>query len=377
LVGLDVRTREVLALVGSYEALAGGLDRGTRARRQPGSAFKPMVYSRALHARRVSPSTVLKLAGAGGADGETREITVRQAVAKSDNAAAEAVLDQIGAASVVKWAQALGIESKLGATRSLALGAYEVTVLELANAYAAFPSGGRYAPAVLVKHITGPGGKRIELDPGPPARQVMQPDEAYLTTSLLRGVVEQGTARRARELARPVAGKTGTTNEAKDAWFAGYSPDLVAAVWVGYDDALPLGPGEQGAVTALPAWIDFMKAAHRGRPATAFARPSGVVLARVDPATGLLPYPGQKDSIEEEFLRGGVPNDSAAPADADADADEKQLDASAAPESARSTTASQGGNTGANPPGRESPAAPPPASVDDAQSEEQSPPAAP
>jgi penicillin-binding protein 1A len=155
----------------------------------------------------------------------------------------------------------------------------------------------------------------------------MTADEAYLTTSLMRGVVEFGTAARAKSLGRPVAGKTGTTNKAKDAWFVGYSTELVASVWVGYDDPLPLGWGESGAVTALPAWVSFMKAAHTGRPVTDFPRPSGVVVASVDPATGLLPYPGQTDAIEEEFLDGTVPTEVAAadagvpePVDAGADA---------------------------------------------------------
>jgi penicillin-binding protein 1A len=112
-------------------------------------------------------------------------------------------------------------------------------------------------------------------------------------------------------------GKTGTTNDAKDAWFAGYSSDLVAAVWVGYDDALPLGPGEAGGATALPSWIEFMQAAHANKPAVEFARPAGVVVAQVDPATGLLPAAGQDSTLEEEFLDGTVPSVSAAEANAE------------------------------------------------------------
>ena len=338
LVAVDVRTREVRALIGSYEALAGGLDRATRARRQPGSAFKPFVYGYALHSRRFAPATVLELPDSKAEEG-VRRISVREAIARSDNAAAEYLLEAAGAAHVVQWARAAGIESDLAPTRSLALGAYEVTPLEITNAYATFASGGSYAPPILISKIVGPEHREVPLPPRPPARRVMDPDEAYLVTSLLQGVVQSGTGQRARSLGRPLAGKTGTTNQAKDAWFVGYSTELVVAVWVGYDDALPLGAREQGAVTALPAWVDFMKAAHEKRPPTAFARPSSVLLAKVDPATGQLPYEGQEDSVEEEFLRGTIPTEMATP-DAGVDA-EPDAEADAGPQEDASTVAGQ------------------------------------
>jgi penicillin-binding protein 1A len=309
LVAIEPRTRHVLALVGSHEALAGGLDRASHAKRQPGSAFKPFVYSYALHSRRFTPASVLELSDKTGA---TRRVSVREAIAKSDNAGAERLLEESGPRNVVEWAKALGIESPMQPTRSLALGAYEVRPLELANAYATFASGGEFAPAVLVTKIVAPDGRELPLPPQPPKRRVMTTDEAYLITSLMRSVVETGTAKRARALKWPVVGKTGTTNDAKDAWFSGFSTDLVATVWVGYDDALPLGGGEAGGATALPAWVEFMQAAHKGRPATEFARPGSIVVARVDPATGLLPYAGQDAAVEEEFLDGTVPTQTAA-----------------------------------------------------------------
>lgn len=326
LVAIDPRTRHVLALVGSYEALSGGLDRATRARRQPGSAFKPFVYSYALHSRRFTPASVLELVDKQGG---ARKISLRTALAKSDNAAAEAVFDQVGPANVVTWAAALGIESELKPTRSLALGAYEVRPIELATAYATLASGGEFAPSVLITKITAPDGTEVPLPPAPPRRRVLSPEEAYLTTSLMRSVVEAGTARRAAALKRPVAGKTGTTNDAKDAWFAGYSTDLVAAVWVGYDDALPLGHGEAGSSTALPAWIEFMKAAHEGRPSTDFPRPSSIIEARIDPDSGLLAFEGQENAIEEQFLDGTAPTQVATPepADAGVEAAPEELDA--------------------------------------------------
>ncbi|HVW30538.1 MAG TPA: PBP1A family penicillin-binding protein [Polyangiaceae bacterium] len=317
LVALDVRTREVLALVGSYEATPGGLDRAMQAKRQPGSAFKPFVYSYALHARQVTPATMLTVPASphDPRDTTTKKESVRDAIAKSDNAAAIALLRGAGAAAVAEWAHAVGIESHLGADESLALGSYEVTPLEIAGAFATFASGGEVAAPVLIKSITKAGGHVIELPPKPPARRAMDADEAYLVTSLLKSVVGYGTARRAQSLGRPVAGKTGTTNASKDAWFVGYSTDIVAAVWVGYDDALPLGSSESGAVTALPAWITFMKAAHEGRPVTEFSRPSTVVTARVDPSTGLLAR-DEDGAVEEEFLEGTAPTEMTPPPDA-------------------------------------------------------------
>jgi penicillin-binding protein 1A len=150
----------------------------------------------------------------------------------------------------------------------------------------------------------------VEL-PRPEARRVMSAEEAYLVTSLLQSVVEEGTGEPARRLGRPIAAKTGTTNLAKDAWFVGYSTDLSVAVWVGYDDALPLGPQESGARTAGPAFVDFMQAAHEGHPVSEFPRPDGIVTLRVDPPTGLLPWPEQPNAVPEEFLAGTEPEQHA------------------------------------------------------------------
>jgi penicillin-binding protein 1A len=311
LVAIDPRTRHVRALVGSYEALPGGLDRATRAMRQPGSAFKPFVYGYALKSRRLTPASVLELPAAGDGVATTRTIRVREALAKSDNAAAEHILGRVGAPNVVEHARALGIDSKLGADLSMALGSYELRPIEITNAYATLASGGEFAPPILVTKIVGPDGKEVTLPERPPKRRVMDESEAYLTTSLMRSVVTEGTGKRALAVGRPVVGKTGTTNRAKDGWFVGYSTDLVAAVWVGYDDALPLGWGESGGVSALPAWVQFMRGAHKGKPSTDFTRPAGVVVMKIDPQSGLLAPPGQEGAIEEEFLAGTEPSEVA------------------------------------------------------------------
>jgi penicillin-binding protein 1A len=322
MVALDVRTREVLALVGNYEAASGTLDRATQAHRQPGSAFKPFVYSYALYSRRFTPATMLDtspgtLTGYRPSNFEDSEgsapMRLREALAHSVNVAAVHVLQQVGPGNVVTWTNAVGIDSKLGADLSLGLGSYEVTPYEMAGAYATFASGGVYETPVLVTRITGPDGAVIPLPPRPPSRRVMGEAEAYLMTSLLASVVDHGTGAAARSVGRPVAGKTGTSNQAKDTWFVGYSTDIVCATWTGFDDARPLGAREQGATTALPAWVSFMRAAHEKRPATEFPRPPGIVTVRIDPKTGLRAYDGEEDAIDEFFLEGTDPQEVSTP----------------------------------------------------------------
>lgn len=319
LVALDVRTRQVLALVGSYEGASGGLDRATQSRRQPGSTFKPIVYSYALHTRRFTPSTLIDVQptifsgnyrpsnyeGWTGAD----PLRLREALANSVNIAAVHVTEEVGPAGVVDWAKALGISSTLKPDLSLSLGSYEIHPMELVGAYATFAAGGMFEEERIVTRIVGPDGKDVELKSAPPARRVLEPSEAYVTTSLLESVVDHGTATRAKSLARPVAGKTGTSNEAKDTWFAGYSTDVAAVVWVGYDDNRPLGSGEAGAATALPAWIALMKAAHENKPRTEFSRPSGVVSVPIDPKTAKRLADGAEGAIDEVFLEGTEPTE--------------------------------------------------------------------
>jgi penicillin-binding protein 1A len=328
LVAIDVRTREVLAVVGSYEAVRGGLDRATRAQRQPGSTFKPFVYGYALQSRRMTPATLVetspsavplyKIGNYDESGGQTPR-RLRDALAQSVNVAAVWTLGQVGPTNVVAFAHAFGIESKLGADLSLALGSYEVTPWELTSAYASFAAGGVHEAPVLVSRIVGPGGVELELPARVPARRVMEEAEAYVLTSLLQEVVATGTGKAARALGRPVAGKTGTSNQAKDAWFAGYSPDVACVVWTGYDDASPLGASEAGARAALPAFVDFMRVAHARRPLADFAVPAGVVHVSIDPASGLRAYEGQTDAVDEIFLAGTEPSEVASP-DAGTDA---------------------------------------------------------
>ncbi len=320
LVAIDVRSRDVLALVGNFEGIPGALDRATHARRQPGSTFKPIVYSYALHTRRYTPATLVEtrpgsVRGYNPSNYEdtdgTAPMRLREALANSVNVAAVHVAQDVGVAAIVPWAQALGIQSKMGADLSLALGAYEVTPVEMANVYATFASGGIADSPRVITRIVDASGKELSLPSQPPPRRVMEEGEAYLVTSLLQSVVDHGTGTKAKKLGRPVAGKTGTSNDAKDAWFVGYSTDIACATWTGYDDSKPLGAREAGSTAALPAWVEFMAVATRGKPPTEFPRPSDIVVVRIDPATGLLAREGQEDGMDEVFLKGTEPTEIA------------------------------------------------------------------
>ncbi len=327
LVAIDVRSREILALVGSYEGTTGGLDRATQARRQPGSTFKPIVYSYAIHARRFTPASLIDVRPAAFEGGyrpanyegwtATDPLRLREALAHSVNVVAVRVLADVGPANVVEWGHALGIRSTMKPDLSLALGSYELLPTELAGAYVTFASGGEYEEPSLITRIVGPDGKDVALEPPVPSRRVLDPAEAYVTTSLLTSVVDHGTGAAAKRLGRPLAGKTGTSNLSKDAWFAGYSTDLATVVWVGYDDGKSLGAAETGASAALPAWMGFMKTADEKRPASEFPRPPGVTSVVIDSHTGALPLPGDPDTMEEIFLEGTQPT-SPDPGDAGA-----------------------------------------------------------
>jgi penicillin-binding protein 1A len=322
-VAIDTRTREVVALVGSYEGLAGTLDRATQSRRQPGSTFKPIVYSYAIHSRRFTAATLLdpspdvfeggyrpsNFEGWQGRD----PLRLREALANSVNVAAVRVLQDVGPSNVVAWAQALGIESPLKPDLSLALGSYEVRPIELAGAYATFAAGGVYEEPRFILRIVGPDGRDVPLPQAVPPRRVLDEAEAFVVTNLLTSVIDHGTGVRAKALGRPLAGKTGTSNGPKDTWFAGYSTDVTAVTWVGYDDGRLLGPAEQGGVTALPAWMGIMKAAHENTPRLDFPRPPGVATASIDARSGELAYPDDPDAIDEVFLDGTEPTQTAQP----------------------------------------------------------------
>jgi penicillin-binding protein 1A len=320
---IDPKTRHVLAMVGGYDFTPGSFNRALRAKRQPGSAFKPFVYAAALDSGEFTPATIVNDAPEVYDLWKPKNyekgkflgpIRIRQALAKSINTVAIRVMYQVGPDKVVDLAKTMGISSELPRELSLALGSGEVTPLEMTNAFTTFAADGNYAPPVFV---TAMGQDAVAPAEPVPA---LRPEIAYLMTSLMTSVVEEGTATQARKLKRPIAGKTGTSNEARDAWFVGYTPDLVVGVWIGFDDQRRLGRGEVGGSAAVPVFVELMKTATKGKSPRTFKQPPGVTVVRVDKKTGKLAPPGAADAdvIDEVFLEGTVPTEVApAPGEVD------------------------------------------------------------
>jgi len=307
LLALDAASGGVLALVGGYDFERSRFDRATQARRQPGSAFKPFVYAAALEAG-FTQTTLLydyqvefRNVGRPGwwrprnYDSVLRgPIPLYESLARSLNNATIRLLDDVGVARTVALARRAGIVSPLADDLGLALGSSELTLLELTRGYATFAAQGRRLSPYLVSRVLDRDGsvvlERVPLardDPGEDPQAISAVD-AYLTTHTLRGAVRRGygTARDARRLGHSLAGKTGTTNANRDAWFVGFSPDVVAGVWIGDDDTQSLGRGETGARAALPVWVQFMATALADFPVRDFPVPPGVIFAWTDPETG-------------------------------------------------------------------------------------------
>jgi len=331
MVVIDPATRDILALVGGYGYRAGGFDRSQRAQRQPGSAFKPFIYAAAIDSRRYTAASVVndspevyKLWKPQNYDKDNFRgpVRLRTALALSINTVAIKLLSDVGLGATREMATHAGITSPLpdSLELSLALGANTVTPIELANAYATFAAGGQHGAPRLISAF---GSESI---PTPELDQDVRAETAFIMVSLMRSVVESGTARAAGlKLLRPAAGKTGTSNGSRDAWFVGFTPELLAAVWVGFDDSKSLGHGEAGGRTALPLWIDFMVKAMAGRPVRDFSQPPGVVVVQIDPATGFLPAPGA-EGINEVFLDGTAPKETAVPPGEQANPDQMLLE---------------------------------------------------
>jgi penicillin-binding protein 1B len=318
LVALDPITGDVLALTGGRDFGQSQFNRATQALRQPGSAFKPFVYAAALKIG-LTPATLLRdkpksYPGAGrdwspaNYDGiYYGTATARQALAHSLNAATLDLIERVGVKRVQELARASGITSPLRDDLGLALGASEVGLLELTSAYEPFASGGKRAVPRLVLAVLDAEGGILEAPP-PEASVVLDPAVAYLTTSLLQSVVAEGTARSLRKLGfdAPAAGKTGTTNDGRDAWFIGYTSSLLTGVWTGADDnrALKL----TGAKDALPLWAAFMKEASADRAPGDFVKPDGVISVRICRESGMLARAGCPRKLDELFIAGTEPS---------------------------------------------------------------------
>jgi penicillin-binding protein 1A len=223
------------------------------------------------------------------------------------------LLDKIGIPPVLAYAKRLGITSALTPDLSLALGSSDVTLLELTAAYGVFANGGMYMPPVFITKIVDAKQQVIESHL-PQAQRVVSPEIAYMMTSLLQGVIQNGTGRGLRALERPAAGKTGTTNDFRDAWFIGYTPELLTGVWVGIDDRTTLGHRETGARAAAPVWLEFMRQVVQNQPITDFDVPPGVRFYRIDATSGKQAAdPAQTDTLFEAFMAGTAPEGNALP----------------------------------------------------------------
>jgi penicillin-binding protein 1A len=311
---LEVKTRKVRALVGGYGSRVADFNRATMAHRQPGSSFKPFVYAAALASGRYTAASIANDAPEVfdlwrpqnyKKDNFEGPVRLRHALAKSINTVAIRLAHEVGPAAVAELAAKLGITSKLPRELSLALGSGEVTPLELTNALASFAAGGRVAPPRVIESIDGKALAVAEPVVAIP------PELAYVVLDMMRSVVDEGTAQLARKLGLTIAGKTGTSNDARDAWFIGLTPDYAIGVWIGYDDNRPLGRKETGGTTAVPIFVEVARA--MGLRAKSFERPAGVVEARIDRTTGLLAPTGAPagTSLVEVFMQGSAPTEVA------------------------------------------------------------------
>ncbi len=323
LFSLDPRTGAVRAMVGGYDFRRSEYNRATTARRQPGSAFKPIIYAAAL-AQGLSPGTPVVdsalVYNENDPDLVWRPenydqkfhglVTLRDALAHSRNAATVRLLEKIGVKPVLELAKNLGIASPLANDLSLALGSSGVTLQELTAAYGAFVNQGIRLEPYTVESVVDANGQVLETHV-PEPREVISQETAFLITNMMEDVIQKGTAQAARGMGRPLAGKTGTTNDFTDAWFVGGAPNLVTGVWVGFDEIRTIGEREAGARAALPVWINYMRAALGSLPILSFPMPDGVVAVRIDPATGLLAPDGNSQGTLEVFLKGTEPTQQA------------------------------------------------------------------
>ena len=304
LVAIDPQTGDIRALVGGRRSKR-GFNRAFNARRQPGSAFKPFVYAAAMRAG-MTPMTLVDDEPVEVPQGRTvwrpsnyeaylGTITLTKALEVSSNAAAVRVSQTVGIPRVIDAARRNGIASPLTQYPAMALGAVDVTPLELVAAYAPFANGGLRVHPRLVRRIEAADGTVLWSGEIAPRDTVMDPRDAYQVTQMLEAVVDHGTGHVLRDdgVTGPVAGKTGTTNDATDVWFVGYTPTLVAGIWFGYDTPRPIAPGATGGHLAAPAWAEFYRNGWREPAASgsAWQPPAGMTMAVVDPGTGMLAGP--------------------------------------------------------------------------------------
>jgi penicillin-binding protein 1A len=344
LVSVDPWTGYVVAMVGAYDFEASEFNRAFQSCRQPGSAFKPVVYSAAIEKLDYTPATILTDAPLVFRDeenawkpqnyGETfkGDVTLRTALVNSMNIpavkTAEALANKFGIQVLADWAKGLGLTTPVKLELGTALGSSCVNLWELTNVYALFARYGEKRPSGFVKRVLDRDGAVLEdhadwRDPWVPLEtrlaagfaevtrtreRAMDEKTAYIMVRLMREVATVGTGARAAALGKPAAGKTGTTNDSFDTWFMGFTHDLATGVWVGYDvNVTPLGRYETGGHASLPIWLDYTKAALAGREQPEFEAPEGIVEMKIDPDTGKA-VPDNARGVTEPFKLGTEPN---------------------------------------------------------------------
>jgi penicillin-binding protein 1A len=318
---IEAGTGMVKTMVGGRDFLHSQFNRALQSRRQPGSAYKPVIYAAALD-KGLTPASVIIDSPIVFKD-EERDFTwkpknygkkfygptlLREALAKSRNVVTIKILQDIGIDYVIDYSRKLGIESELSRDLSIALGSSGMSLLEIVKAYSVFANQGYLVQPAFITKIEDRFGNILE-EMNPVRQKVIPESTAYIMTSLMEGVVKFGTGQRVRALGRPVAGKTGTTNNLYDAWFVGYTPRFITGVWVGYDRERPLGRGETGSRAASPIWLGYMQKILEKEPVRVFQVPEGIVFAKIDAKTGKLPIPESIKTIFECFKEGTAPTE--------------------------------------------------------------------
>lgn len=316
---MDVKTGAIRAMVGGRDFSKSEFNRATQSRRQPGSAFKPIIYTAAFD-KGMTPATLvvdspIAVDDVSQPDGVWRPknfdekfmgpITLRTALVQSRNVVTVKILQEIGTDYAASYAMNMGIASPLVRTLSLALGVSGVTLQELVQAYGVLANQGKKVTPYFIRKIVDRTGNIFE-ETEEESEQVIDPRIAFLTTHVMQDVVTSGTGTRARSIARPVAAKTGTTNDSRDAWFIGMTPSLITGVWVGFDQEASLGRNEVGGRTAAPIWLYFMEKALEKTPVESFPVPDGIVFVKINPQTGE-PVIGFEKGINEALIEGSAP----------------------------------------------------------------------
>jgi penicillin-binding protein 1A len=358
LFSIDAHTGNVLAMEGGFDYERSEFNRAVQAQRQPGSAFKPIIYASALE-KGFTPASIIvdspivyqnedsKWKPSNYEERFYGDTTFRQALIKSRNIPTIKIVQAVGVPYVIEYAKRLGFNSKFNEDLSISLGSTTTSLVDITSVYALFPRLGRKVTPTFISQVMDRDGKIIEENkprplgaphiaaaaPAPAASvvpvsaqlpvaipsyppaddpdQILDPRVAYVMTNLMKEVVAYGTGHEAKNLGRAAAGKTGTTNDSLDAWFMGFTPNVVTGVWVGFDNQKPIGRGETGAKAALPIWLSFMKEAVKNYPDVEFTIPPGVSFASIDAQTGKLAPANSSRAIKEAFIEGTEPKQSA------------------------------------------------------------------